>query len=104
MCKTFKFIQLFQEENFVNLTSQMRNLRPESSTQILNYWSVWWNGQFSCYEAKNDLLANEDLWLKDDLGSIAYENNGNKLPQYDFRIEESRNLFVKGDHFLKKLL
>ena len=75
----------------------MRNLRPNSSSQILNYWSVIFRGQFKCYEAQNALLAREDLWLKDDLGNIAYEHNTKKLPQYDFRIEESRTLWIQGN-------
>lgn len=76
----------------------MRKLRPGSSSKILFYWSVWWHGQFICFEAKDELNAYEDLWLKDDLGNIVYEKHwsGRTLPQYDFRIEASRNLFVKG--------
>ena len=81
---------VFQEQHFVNLTAKMRAIRPDSEAKILHYWAVMFS-QLSCYEAANDLMANPDLWLKDDLGYPVYsDNRGNSY--YDFRIEEAINI------------
>jgi len=81
------------EKHFVNLTSKMRALRPDAEVKILNYWAVMFT-QIHCYEAANDLLANPNLWLKDDLGYPVYsDKRGNAY--YDFRMEEARNLWIK---------
>ena len=39
-------------------------------------------------------MVKPDLWLKDDLGSPVYSYN--IFYHYDFRLEESRNLRIKG--------
>ena len=78
----------------MNLTSKMRAIRPDAEVKILNYWAVMFS-QLDCYEAANDLMANPDLWLKDDLGYPVYsDNRGNYY--YDFRLEQARNLWIKG--------
>ena len=78
----------------MNLTSKMRALRPDAEVKILNYWAVMFT-QIHCYEAANDLLANPNLWLKDDFGYPVYsDKRGNAY--YDFRMEEARNLWIKG--------
>jgi hypothetical protein len=79
----------------VNLTSKMRAIRPDAEVKILNYWAVMFS-QLNCYEAAKDLMANPDLWLNDDLGYPVYsDNRGNSY--YDFRLEQARNLWIKGD-------
>ena len=78
----------------MNLTSQMRAIRPDAEVKILNYWHVMFS-QLNCYEAANDLVANPDLWLKDDLGYPVYSDNMGNF-YYDFRQEQARNLWIKG--------
>ena len=78
----------------MNLTRQMRAKRPDAEVKILNYWAAMFS-QLHCYEAANDLIANPDLWLKDDLGYPVYsDNKGNYY--YDMRIEEARIMWIKG--------
>ena len=78
----------------MNLTSQMRALKPESNTKILNYWAVTFS-QLNCYEAAEDLQERPDLWLRDELGYVVYsDSKGNSY--YDFRIPEARELWIKG--------
>lgn len=54
------------EDYFVNLTSQMRSLRPASESKILFYWHL--TQIVSCYEATEAMLSRPDLWLYDDDG------------------------------------
>ena len=78
----------------MNLTSKMRALRPDNEVRILNYWAAMFT-QLSCYEAANELIANPDLWLKDDLGYPVYSDNRGNF-YYDLRIKEARDLWIKG--------
>merc|ERR1711915_61067 len=81
------------EQHFVNLTLQMRALKPESNTKILNYWAVTFS-QLNCYEAAEDLQERPELWLRDELGYVVYsDSKGNSY--YDFRIPEARELWIK---------
>ena len=80
-----------QEQYFVNVTSRMRTLRPNSDAKILYYWSV--SSSYDCYEALDELLSRPDLWLKDDLGFTVMMGS---LPHYDFRLEEASNMWKRG--------
>ena len=99
-----------QEDYFVNLTSRARELRPESETKILHYFATDGQG-FQCYNAQDELLAQPHLILRDNNGDTVlhggkYEHvvtnsqglfQGNaKVPFYDFRLAEARDLYIKG--------
>ena len=104
------FITLFKEEYFVNLTARARELRPDSASKILHYFATDGQG-FQCYNAQDELLAQPHLILRDNNGDTVlhggkYEHvvtnsqglfQGNaKVPFYDFRLAEARDLYVKG--------
>ena len=80
--------------SFCELDIQNAAIRLNAEVKILNYWAVMLS-QLDCYEATINLMANPDLWLKDDLGYPVYsDNRGNYY--YDFRLEQARNLWIKG--------
>ena len=76
---------------FVNVTTRMRTLRPNSSAKILFYWHV--TQTIDCYEAVAELVAKPELWLRDDLG---YPVMVGGSPLYDFRLEEASKMWRKG--------
>jgi len=80
------------EAVFLNLTSRMHELRPESSTKILFYWSFT---LLNCYQSTPGLLQQEDLWLKDSQGFPVLQGPHN-LPVWDFRQEEARKHWIEG--------
>ena len=81
------------EEMFLNLTSQMRQLRPGSDIKILFYWHL--TQTYDCYQASEDLLSRPDLWLYDTQGYPVIISNS---VHWDFRIQEARDLWSDGDH------
>ena len=83
-----------QEEYFVNLTARARELRPESDCRILHYFATDGQG-FQCYQAQEDLLAQPHLILRDSNGDTVLHGNA-KVPFYDFRLAEARELYVNG--------
>jgi len=80
------------EAVFLNLTSRMHELRPESSTKILFCWSFT---LLNCYQSTPGLLQQEDLWLKDSQGFPVLQGPHN-LPVWDFRQEEARKHWIEG--------
>ena len=78
----------------MNLTARARELRPNSQSKILNYFATDGQG-FQCYNAEADLLARPDLVLKDDNGDTVLHGNA-KVVFYDFRLQEARDMYVKG--------
>ena len=80
------------EEMFLNLTSQMRELRPESDTKILFYWHL--TQTYDCYQANDDFLARPDLWLYDNHGYPVTISNS---VHWDFRFQEARELWSEGE-------
>ena len=83
------------EDMFLNLTSQMRELRPESNTKILFYWHL--TQTYDCYQANEDFLARPDLWLYDNRGYPVTISNS---VHWDSRFPEARELWSEGDHGL----
>ena len=84
------------EEMFLNLTSQMRELRPESDNKILFYWHL--TQTYDCYQANDDLLARPDLWLYDNRGYPVTISNS---VHWDFRFQEARELWSEGESGIK---
>ena len=106
-----------QEDYFVNLTSRARELRPESETKILHYFATDGQG-FQCYNAQDELLARPHLILRDNNGDTVLHGwecehvvaisqglfQGNaKVPFYDFRLAEARDLYVNGIVKIKRI-
>ena len=83
-----------QEDYFVNLTARARELRPQSDCRILHYFATDGQG-FQCYQAHQDLLAQPHLILRDSNGDTVLHGNA-KVPFYDFRLSEARELYVNG--------
>ena len=80
------------EEMFLNLTSQMRELRPGSDNKILFYWHL--TQTYDCYQASDNLLARPDLWLYDNLGCPVIISNS---VHWDFRLPEARQIWSDGN-------
>ena len=87
-----------QEDYFVNLTARARELRPQSDCRILHYFATDGQG-FQCYRAQEDLLAQPHLILRDSNGDTVLHGppwSNVKVPFYDFRLPEARELYVNG--------
>ena len=78
----------------MNLTARARELRPQSDCRILHYFATDGQG-FQCYRAQEDLLAQPHLILRDSNGDTVLHGNA-KVPFYDFRLPEARELYVNG--------
>ena len=78
----------------MNLTARARQLRPESACRILHYFATDGQG-FQCYQAQEELLARPHLILRDSNGDPVLHGNA-KVPFYDFRLSEARELYVDG--------
>ena len=87
------------EEMFLNLTSQMRELRPESDNKILFYWHL--TQTYDCYQANDDFLARPDLWLYDNHGYPVTISNS---VHWDFRFQEARELWSQGESGLGRTM
>ena len=83
------------EQMFLELTSRMRELRPESEAKILFYWHL--TQTFGCYQANEDFLARPDLWLYDRHGYPVIISNS---VHWDFRSQEARDLWSEGQYHL----
>jgi len=80
------------EAVFLNLTSRMHTLRPESQTRILYYWGF---SAIKCYQSTLRLLDQPALWLRDSTGYPVL-SGPHHLPSWDFRMEEARQMWIEG--------
>ena len=85
----------------------MHSLRPESQTKILYYWAFT---AVRCYQSvqrcavtaglpqgpQHRLLERPEMWLRDSTGSPVMAGPFN-IPQWDFRTEEARQMWVDGE-------